>query len=181
MAVYYVIRVLPRQEQVYLKMAQKQLSGEDFELLLPRKKVEHRKLGKWKSVEVPLFPGYVFLETAERLGPELYRQFKQLAGFVHFLKEGDQLGELRGTDLTILKHFLSYGEVLQESRVTFDENQRIRVHSGPMEGLEGRVVSVDRRKRRAKIVLDFDNKQVHLTLGFEVLAESADKEDKGNP
>lgn len=181
MAVYYVIRVLPRQELVYLKMAQKRLTGEDFELLLPRKKVQHRKLGQWKTVEVPLFPGYLFLETPERLTPELYRRFKDLGSFAHFLKQGESLGELRGGDLMLLKHFLSYGEVLKESQVSFDENQRIRVHSGPMEGLEGRVVAVDRRKKRAKIVLDFDNKQIHLTLGFEVLAESADKEDKGTP
>jgi hypothetical protein len=38
-----------------------------------------------------------------------------------------------------------------------------------MEGLEGQVIHVDKRKRRAKIRLDFDQGEFTITLGFEVL------------
>lgn len=176
-----MIRVMPRQEMSYLKVAKKLLKEDDYELLLPRKKIQQRKLGKWKSVEIPLFPGYVFLMIEEKMTGEVFRKFKALSGFSHFLKQGNEFSEVRGTDLTILKHFLSHGEVLLPSTVNFDENQRIHVVSGPMVGLEGRIVTVDRRKKRAKILLDFDNKQLTITLGFEVLEEKADDQGKGAP
>ena len=39
--------------------------------------------------------------------------------------------------------------------VHFDENERIVVDEGPLNGLEGSIIKVDRRKQRAKIQLDF--------------------------
>ena len=56
------------------------------------------------------------------------------------------------------------------SQVVFDENHRIRVLSGPLEGLEGLVVHVDRRKHRAKVRMEFDRGTFTVTLGFSLMA-----------
>lgn len=52
--------------------------------------------------------------------------------------------------------------------VHFDENERIVVDEGPLKGLEGSIIKVDRRKQRAKIQLDFHGSTYTLDLGFKI-------------
>jgi transcriptional antiterminator NusG len=164
---FYVIRVAPRQEENFLKRSAR-LLGEGVSLVFPRRKMEHLKQGKRVSAEVALFPGYVFLNS-DGLDPELYGRIRSVPGFTQFLKQGAAISEVRGKDLELLSHFLKFGEITPTSRVVFDDDQRIRVLSGPMEGLEGQIVHVDRRKRRAKIRLDFDHGTFTVTLAFELM------------
>lgn len=167
---YYVIRVAPRREEIFLRQTNRLAADEGAVVVFPRRMMEHFKAGKRVSAEVALFPGYVFLRTEGELTVELYERIKALPGFTHFLKQGSTLSEVRGRDLELLSHFLKFGEVTPTSQVVFDDDQRIRVLSGPMEGLEGQIVHVDRRKRRAKIRLVFDHGTFTVTLGFELMA-----------
>ncbi len=167
---FYVIRVAPRQEENFLKRCAR-LLGEGVSMVFPRRKMEHLKGGRRVWAEVALFPGYVFLNTDD-LDPDLYGRIRSVPGFTQFLKQGTEISEVRGKDLELLSHFLKFGEVTPASRVFFDDHQRIRVLSGPMEGLEGQIIHVDRRKRRAKIRLDFDHGTFTVTLGFELMASS---------
>ncbi len=164
---FYVIRVAPRQEEIFLKRSAR-LLGEGVSLVFPRRRMEHLKQGRRIWAEVALFPGYVFLNS-EGLDPDLYSRIRAVPGFTRFLRQGPEISEVRGRDLELLSHFLQFGEVTPSSQVVFDDNQRIRVLSGPMEGLEGRIVHVDRRKRRAKIRLDFDHGTFTITLAFELM------------
>jgi len=168
---YYVIRVAPRQEEAFLKLSARLILDEGVAMVYPRRRMEHLKRGKRVMAEVALFPGYVFLRSDNGLDPELYSRIKGLPGFTHFLRQGLEVSEVRGKDLDLLSHFLKFGEVTPTSQVAFDENQRIRVFSGPMEGMEGRIIHVDKRKRRAKIRLDFDHGTFTVTLGFELMTE----------
>jgi transcriptional antiterminator NusG len=170
---YYVIRVAPRKEESFLRLSSRLITDEGVAILFPRRRMEHLKGGKRSQVEVALFPGYVFLRAEEGLPADLYLRIKALPGFTHFLRQGGQISEVRGRDLELLRHFLKFGEVTPASQVVFDENNLIRVLSGPMEGLEGRIIHVDKRKRRAKIRLDFDHGTFTLTLGFELMAQAS--------
>ena len=169
---FYVIRVAPRQEENFLKRSTR-LCGDGVSLVFPRRKMEHLKGGKRTWAEVALFPGYVFL-SVEELDAELYGRIRAVPGFNQFLRQGNAISEVRGKDLELLSHFLKFGEVTPSSRVVFDDDQRIRVLSGPMQGLEGQIVHVDKRKRRAKIRLDFDHGTFTVTLAFELM-ETAPK------
>jgi transcriptional antiterminator NusG len=53
--------------------------------------------------------------------------------------------------------------------VYFNENSRIVVVEGPLVGLEGRIIKVDKRKGRAKISLDLYNDSFAIDLAFEVI------------
>lgn len=173
---YYVIRVAPRQEHTFLRTSQRLISDEGVSIVFPRRKMEHLKGGKRVTAEVALFPGYVFLKADEGLSPELYKKIKALPKFTLFVRQGSEVAEVRGRDLELLSHFLKFGEVTPKSLVTFDENQRIKVISGPMEGMEGQIIHVDRRKRRAKIQLIFDHGTFTVTLGFDLLGGSSPDE-----
>jgi transcriptional antiterminator NusG len=73
-------------------------------------------------------------------------------------------------DLEVALHFIkNVGPVAGKSRVYFNEKSRIVVIDGPLMGLEGRIVKVDKRKGRAKIKLDLYNDSFTIDLGFEVI------------
>lgn len=173
---YYVIRVAPRQEQTFLRLSQRLIADEGVSVVFPRRKMEHLKGGKRITVEVALFPGYVFLRSDEGLPPDLYKRIKSIPKFTLFVRQGEAIAEVRGRDLDLLSHFLKFGEVTPKSQVIFDENQRIKVLSGPMEGMEGQIIHVDRRKRRAKIQLTFDHGTFTVTLGFDLMEGSTSEE-----
>ncbi len=72
-------------------------------------------------------------------------------------------------DREIIRHFFIFGEIVGKSKAYFDENNRIKIISGPLEGLEGSIIKVDRRKKRAKIRLDLYEDSLYVNLDFEVI------------
>ena len=165
---YYVIQVKTRGEDEYLRRAERFLGESETKLIFPRRNLKIRRRGEWRDVVAPIFPSYLFLET-EEVTPSLYERFRRIPGFFRFLINNDNIVPMSDEDRALLTHFLSFGEIVDKSIVYFDERNRIRVVAGPLRGLEGRVVKVDRRKGRAKVRLDMYSDSFLIDLGFEAL------------
>jgi transcriptional antiterminator NusG len=144
---------------------------EEAELLFPRRKLIIRKKGKRQESLAPIFPGYLFLQS-DSVPPRLHWAIRRIPGFIRFLETNQNVRPLVGRDRELLLHFLQFGEVVERSQVTFDENKRIQVVSGPLKGLEGLIVRVDKRKGRAKIRLDMYKDSFLVDLGFEIIEPS---------
>jgi transcriptional antiterminator NusG len=99
---------------------------------------------------------------------------------VRFLRESSSPTPLSPRDVLLLRHFISFGDYADTSKVIFDEDDRIVVLEGPLKGLEGRIVKVNRRKGRAKVLLDMYGEQFPIDLGFEVVERVKDGGDAGN-
>ena len=176
---YFALQVWTREEEKYLKLASNYL---DIELpgwrnwarfLWPRRKLSIRRRGKTREELAPIFPSYLFIETDD-IPPEMYWTLKRTGGFIRFLKSNQNIEPLHGEERKLLLHFLHFGEVVEKSRVTFDKNSRIQVIDGPMKGMEGYVVKVDKRKKRAKIRLSFYEDSFLIDFGFEFLEKVQD-------
>ncbi|MFP4301807.1 MAG: antiterminator LoaP [Spirochaetaceae bacterium] len=167
---YYVLQVYTGEEERYMRLAEKEIGGR-ARLIWPRRQLNIRKRGVRKKVLAPLFPGYLFLET-DQLTVPLISSLRQVSGFVRLLETTATPKPLAGNDLELVRHFLGFGEVVKESKVTFDEKSRIEVIEGPLQGLEGRIVKVDKRKGRAKVRLDLYKDSFLVDLGFEILSHS---------
>jgi transcriptional antiterminator NusG len=167
---YYVLQVYTGEEDRYMRLAEEEIAGR-ARLLWPRRRLYIRKRGVRKKVLAPLFPGYLFLET-EELTRSLIYSLRRVPGFVRLLESTADPRPLSGNDLELVRHFLGFGEVVQESKVTFDENNRIEVIEGPLQGLEGRIVKVDKRKGRAKVRLDLYKDSFLVDLGFEIMSQA---------
>ncbi len=165
---YFVIQVKTKNEEKYISLAKQQIAGNDVQLVWPRRKLIVRKKGAGKESLSPIFPGYVFVETDE-ISSNLYWIFKKTPGFLRFLKNNHNIVPVNICDKSLLAHFLSFGEIVDKSTVYFDENKRIRVVEGPMKGLEGKIIRVDRRKKRAKVKLSLYEKSFSVDFGFELL------------
>lgn len=77
-------------------------------------------------------------------------------------------------DITVVQDDIRYFIIpydfvpkIEVSMVHFDENERIVVDEGPLKGLEESIITVNRRKQRAKIQLDFHGSTYTFDLGFE--------------
>lgn len=168
---FYVVSVQPQKEDAFLAIARKRISDDRARFYFPRRRLTIRRKGKREESLAPVFPGYIFVE-AEEIGSELFTTVKRLPGFYRFLEGNDRIRALSGDDLELISHFVRFGEVIGKSVVTFDENARIQVKEGPLAGLEGRIVKVDRRKQRAKVRLDLYKESFLVDFGFELLAPS---------
>jgi transcriptional antiterminator NusG len=182
---YYVLQVKTTGEEFFITEALNVLQHSEDEhsafrgleqvkarFFFPKRRLLIRRQGKRKEELKPTFPGYIFLE-AEAISPELYRTLKRIKGFQRFLKSNQDITALSGQDLDIITKFLAFGPVAEISKVYFDENDRIVVTDGPMQGLEGSIVKVDKRKKRVKVRVDFSYQSFMVDLGIEVI-EKAD-------
>lgn len=107
---------------------------------------------KWKDrrvrLELPLFPGYVFVlfSLRDRL------RVLQTPGVVRLVGFAGQPAPLPDEEIEALRQGLSR-EVSIEPHPYLKVGDRVRVRSGPLRGLEGILV---RRKKSAKIVISLD-------------------------
>ncbi len=180
---YFVLQVLTGEEQKFIKLAQYNLAAEhtagleQVHFIWPKRKLTIRRRGKLTDKVASIFPGYVFLQT-ETIDPDLYWILKRTSGFVRFMKNNKEIEPIHGDDKKLLLHFLSFGEIVEKSRVWFDKDNVIRVASGPMKGLEGRIIKVDRRKKRAKIKLSLYDESFKIDFGFEILEKVEDEKER---
>ena len=170
---FYVVQVGPGTEAKFLMRAQPCL-GAGMKFWWFRRNLRIRRRGKWRDSEASIFPGYLFLE-AEEVPPDLYTRVRSIPGFRRFLRDNHNIEPVAPRDREVLGHFISYGEMVHRSTVVFDEQNRIRVISGPLKGLEGRIVKVDRRKGRARVKLELYDDSFLIDFGFDSLERSAAK------
>lgn len=165
----YLIQVMTGDEERVRKLSEKELAHWDARLLWPRRSLNIRRRGKVISSVAPVFPGYMILE-AESLSTELIQMLRKTPGFIRFLRSNSNIQPVSGGELALLRHLLGFGEVATQSTVRFDEDSRIVVVDGPLSGLEGRIVKVDKRKGRAKVKLDLYDERFLIDFGFQVIS-----------
>jgi transcriptional antiterminator NusG len=118
---FYALQVWTGNEARFLALAERTLSGTEARLLWPRRSLRIRRAGIWRDSVSPIFPSYVFLQSAG-VDPDLYAAVRRTPGFVRFLPSNEGLAPLEQKDQTLLSHFLSFGEVVEKSAAYFDEN-----------------------------------------------------------
>ncbi|HWR10858.1 MAG TPA: transcription termination/antitermination NusG family protein [Rectinemataceae bacterium] len=165
---FFVIQVMTGKEDDFIELFSKYRP--DQPLYNIKKKIKSRKKGKTIFLMNCIFPGYIFFQyPEEKPSPELVRSLKRTTNFSRILPATDSIKALSDRDSDIIRHLLSFGREIGASLVTFDENNRIKVIQGPMMGLEGRIIKVDKRKRRAKIRFEMTETPITFDLGFEIL------------
>ncbi|MEL3899113.1 MAG: antiterminator LoaP [Treponema phagedenis] len=167
---YYALQVQTGKEAFFISSvnAGDKETSERWQVYFPQRTLNIRKKGVFLKKNMPVFPGYVFL-AATILDAKLYKKLKSTKGFYRFLPNNQNPSPLFGRDLMLLQHFISFGNLAGISQVCFDENDRIKILAGPLKGLEGDIVKVDKRKGRAKIKLDMYTDSFLIDFGFEIL------------
>jgi len=173
---YYIIQVKTGTEEQFTLLSRELQAKADITLYWLRRELSIKKQGVRKEVSAPIFPGYLVL-GAESVPPGLFRSLKAIPGFSRFLKSNTEITRLEGVDLELILRFIRHGEVIQKSRVFFTPDQQIKILEGPLKGLEGMIVKVDKRKRRIKVRLALYDSAFLIDFGFET-AEPATGSEK---
>jgi transcription termination/antitermination protein NusG len=168
---YYAIQVKTRAEAKFIKLFKAMHPEITLPVYFPQRRLDIRRKGQIKPSMSAVFPGYLFIEVENNEDILKYQwDFRRTDGFYRFLRSNQEITPLADRDLELVLHFIkNAGPVAGRSKVYFNENSRIVVVEGPLMGLEGRIIKVDRRKGRAKIKLDLYNDSFSIDLGFEVI------------
>lgn len=172
---YFVIQVATGREQIFIDNLKKlnPALAQAHKFIYFTRELTIRRGGKNLKELQPLFPSYVIMQTENMIDAETLIELKKLPDFYHFLNSNTEIVPLNDKDLCIIKHFMGIGPKLGSSRVRFDENDRIAVCEGPLKGMEGNIIKVDRRKQRAKIQLNFHGSTYTLDLSFEDITKES--------
>jgi len=167
---YYAIQVKTRAENKFIKLFKAMNPEITFPIYFPQRRLDIRRGGQTRPSTSAVFPGYIFIEADNEEILARQWEFRRTEGFYRFLRSNQEITPLADRDLELVLHFIkNAGPVAGRSKVYFNENSRIVVVEGPLMGLEGRIIKVDKRKGRAKIMLDLYNDSFSIDLGFEVI------------
>ncbi len=160
---YYVLLVETGKEILIKKELDEILINET--VLLPQRELFIKKFGKVKLKTVPLFSGYIFLKVKE-ITPELLDIVRNIKGIYRILNSNSDMVSLSDKDIKQLGSFLKKGYNATVSTVMFNQDDKIIVTEGPLKEFEGRIVKVDKRKKRAKVQLTLYNNKHLIDFSF---------------
>ena len=113
------------------------------------KQVQHTwSKGKMVDIEHALLPGYVFLYAEH--APLVISLVRSIQGVIRCLSSQDQQYELTGSDEQFALMLLQKDGVIGKTKV-YQEGQMIRICEGAYEGVETRILKVNRRNMRMQI------------------------------
>jgi transcription termination/antitermination protein NusG len=173
---FYALQVRTKGEEKFIRRARSMHPEFAQGLSFPQRCLDIRKGGTVKPSKLAVFPGYVFLELgADEDVKDCFWAFRKIEGFYRFLRSNRDIAPLQDRDLELVLHFIKIGPVAEKSKVYFNEESKIVVLYGPLAGLEGRIVKVDRRKKRAKVSLDLYDDSFFVDLAFEVIEKATER------
>ena len=171
---YYILQVATGREQAFVDNIKKLTPhlAEKHNFIYLTRELTIRRQGKLLKELQPMFPSYIILQTTSEVDSFTLASLKKIPDFYHFLNSNTDIVPLSNKDLEIIKHFLGLGPKIGQSLVRFDENDRIVVVEGPLKGLEGSIIKVDKRKQRAKIQVNFGGTVHTMDLSFEDISKT---------
>lgn len=173
---YFAMQVKTRAEEKFIRLFRSQNPDIGLELYFPQRCLDIRRGGTIQPSKLPVFPGYVFLELDDDDSILRYQwAFRRTEGFYRFLRSNQDIVPLQNRDLELVLHFIkTVGPLAGKSTVYFNDDSRIVVIAGPLSGLEGKIIKVDKRKGRAKVKMDLYNDSFCIDLAFEVMVKTRD-------
>lgn len=132
-------------ERIYFRMK------DELKALVPKRRMRERKEGKWQERIRTLFPGYVLLNG--QINTEVYNLISTIPGVIRFLKNNDGPQYIDEHEMYIIQKLTSENEIIGFSSVDI-RGRKIQIIDGPLTGMEGYIQSIDRRKGRAKVLIN---------------------------
>jgi transcription antitermination factor NusG len=139
-APWYALYTSSRHEKVVAK----QLEERQIETFLPLYRTWHRWKDRKKQLELPLFPGYVFVQMNSGNRVDLLR----VPGVAYLVTFLGKPAPVAGAEIDILRRGL--GSSVLQPHPYLKAGRKVRIRSGPMAGVEGIFV---RRKDIVRVVL----------------------------
>jgi transcription antitermination factor NusG len=135
---WFALRVRSRCERTVALMTQ----NKGFEEFVPLYESQRRWSDRLKSLEMPLFPGYVFC----RLDPRYRMPLLTIPGALHFVGIGKTPVPIDDSEIAAIQTAVRSG-LPTEPWPYLEVGQRVRLEEGPLAGLEGMLVGTSKGQR----------------------------------
>lgn len=167
-------------EERVLSALRQRLNADVYTPFIPRKVWPHIKKRIVKKEIKICFPGYVFIRSYKDVNDS--RQELQAVKYgiqeaYYFLYYGNDKHDisLRENERAYIERLLN-AEYCMDASIGFVEGDHVKVISGALEGIESRIIKINRHKRTAVIETDMFGTTRQITLMLEVLDKmQADK------
>jgi transcription elongation factor/antiterminator RfaH len=127
---WYVLHTKSRFENVVNEGLQKK----SLEVFLPKIKVPSKRRDRKLMINVPLFPGYLFVKTV--LLPQAHLEIVKTVGAVRLIGSKDGPVPVSPDTIESLKIMVSSGHPV-ETGSRFQKGDRVMVVAGPLTGING--------------------------------------------
>jgi|ERR1700685_46104 len=138
---WYALQIRPNHEQV----SEIGLRGKGYEVFLPTYRKDIHRRNRSLSAEFPLFPGYLFC----RVKPECNGHIVTTPGVMRIVAFGGKAATIDDQEIADVRTIIN-SEVLHEPWQYLSTGCTVQIKSGPLEGLNGILISA---KRFHKIVV----------------------------
>lgn len=167
---WFVLSTRPGSEYK-LKKSIDFFSGNLLTLYLPRRELCHRIKGEFQIVTKPLFPGYIFIyKELENL--LIKSRHSPLEKQLHPICHNNTFAMVKEHEMAFLIELAGKKGLVKASRAMVAENRTVTIIDGPLKNFTGKILYINRRKRKARIMVEMLNRQVPVTLGLEILKQN---------
>ena len=158
---WFAVRTRPRHE----KLVSRQLETTGVESFLPLCSQLRSWSDRKKLVELPLFPGYIFVRTSHTSTARV-RVF-QARGVVGFVGPNNQATPIPAQQIETVRS-LMHAQVDYRPHPYLNIGQRVRIQNGALQGLEGILIRVA-SDHSLIVSVDLIHRSVSIRLeGYEV-------------
>ena len=160
---WYALWVRSRYEQ---KVAA-QLNGRQHEVFLPLYSARHKWADRWKTVSLPLFPGYIFsrFDVAKR------SSVLSATGVIDIVRIGTEPAEIDPCEIEAVQAVVK-SSLFAEPYPHLVKGQRVIVRGGPLNGVLGTLVEV-RNSLRLVVSVELLNRSVSVEVDRDWVAPCA--------
>ncbi len=161
---WYAIYTRSRHEQV----AASQLEAKGEEVFLPKLKTWSRRTDRRLRIEVPMFPGYLFVHTT--LHPARHLSILRTVGVVNLVRFRGRPQPVDPAEIRSLQILIDSGETIHPAE-NFAVGDLVRIVEGPFKGVVGRLVT---RRSGARLVVSVEtiNRAVFVELDDHLIRKA---------
>lgn len=165
---WYVLFVLGGQEQKIAAF----LKQQGFAAFLPKIEVLYRKQGKFHAQEKLMFPSYIFIESEldhVAFNESLQHIRERKSGIIRELKfDNEGTPALHQEEKALIEKLIGRKKVMEHS-TGYIEGEKVIVTDGPLQGMESKIIHIDRHKRKAQVEIPMLGQIVKLSVSLEVI------------
>ena len=164
---WYVIQVKTGTEEEIRRQCEKVIEKDILErCFIPYCEQMKRYHGEWHKEKKILFPGYVFLVSADE--ETLFFRLKKVFGLTKLIGTGHEIVPLEDEEIRFLQEFGRENQIVSMSEGII-EHDRVVVTKGPLKGNEGLNRKIDRHKRKAWLEVEMFGRKIETQVGLEIV------------
>jgi transcriptional antiterminator NusG len=151
-------------ESIREQAAQKGLTEEIGEIVVPTEEVVELRRGQKVNTERKIFPGYVLIKM--ELSDRAWHMVKNTPKVTGFLGSGSKPLPISETEAMRIMQQMQEGVERPKPSVTFEIGEAVRVADGPFASFNGTVEEIDEQRSRVKVAVSIFGRATPVELEY---------------